>query len=170
MAMEPSKYAYNVYIFYNSKDKTPSNIGHFINLKRLNVSHEKKIEKQIVCKWSLFSWNTNTCIESKNCHLNSTHSDYVTNFKYYWHIQHMQTLKCQGSDNNVFFFFNDSITDNMHSLAPMKWWILLTSKSKHSSLLVSFPYQFCEDSTRFSPIIIAVYIIYSATVFGGFFF
>lgn len=55
---------------------------------------------------------------SKNCHLNSTHSDYVTNFKYRWHVQHMQTLNCQGSDNNV--FFNDSITDNMHSLAPIK--------------------------------------------------
>lgn len=50
--------------------------------------------------------------------LNSTHSDYVTNFKYRWHVEHMQTLNCQGSDNNV--FFNDSITDNMHSLAPIK--------------------------------------------------
>lgn len=47
MAMEPSKYAYNVYIFYNSKDKTPSNIGHFINLKRLNVSHEKKLKSKL---------------------------------------------------------------------------------------------------------------------------
>lgn len=69
--------------------------------------------------------------------MNSTHSDYVTNFKYRWHVQHMQTLNCQGSDNNV--FFNDSITDNMHSLAPIKWdEYYCTSKSKHSSLLVSF--------------------------------
>lgn len=50
---------------------------------------------------------------------------------------YMQTLNCQGSDNNV--FFNDSITDNMHSLAPIKWdEYYCTSKSKHSSLLVSF--------------------------------